>query len=229
MDGILIVDKPSGLTSHDVVLKVRKKIRQQKVGHTGTLDPVATGVLVIVIGRATKYVRYLTNQDKLYRVRLRLGLRTDTGDIEGQIIEEKPAGKIPQSLIEEVFLKFKGEVLQVPPMVSAKKYRGKPLYKYARKGVVVPRSPKKVFIQDINVEKVNLPEIDFTVHCSKGTYIRTLCEDIGNALGTGGCAVEIRRLRSGPFGIEQAIKLDRFLSMERQEIEKILLPSEVWI
>lgn len=226
MDGIIIIDKPQWLTSHDVVLKLRKKINQQRIGHAGTLDPIATGVLVLVLGKATKLVPRLINQDKEYEVTLTLGLKTDTGDIMGKIIEKKEVKNIDESIIREVFSKFQGQLSQIPPMVSAKKYKGKPLYKYARQGKIIPRTPKQIYIYSIALNEINLPEISFRVHCSKGTYIRTLCEDIGDAIGPGACANKIRRTKSGPFTIEMAVELDKLLSLDIEGIKRHLITPE---
>lgn len=220
MDGILIIDKPKGLTSHDVVLEVRRKIGQQKVGHTGTLDPIATGVLILALGKTTKLVPKLTNQDKEYRVTSTFGIKTDTGDITGKIINNKEVGDIDTSKIKTVFSKIKGPLMQTPPMVSAKKHKGQPLYKYARQGKIVPRKPKQIYIYEINLNSINLPEISFVVHCSKGTYIRTLCEEVGEKLGTYACASQIRRTKNGPFTIDQAITLDEFLNLDLKQIEE---------
>lgn len=223
MDGLLIIDKPKDITSHDAVLQVRKKICQQKVGHTGTLDPMATGVLVLALGRATKLVSKLTNEDKEYEVTFTLGIKTDTGDITGKILEKKEVGSIDLSEIKTAFSRFQGPLLQTPPMVSAKKHKGKPLYKYARQGKIIPRSPKQIHIYKIEFIAANLPEISFKVHCSKGTYIRTLCEDIGEGLDTCACASKIRRTRNGHFSIEMSIPLSEFMNLDLEDIEKRII------
>lgn len=223
MDGILIINKPQWLTSHDVVLKLRKKLGQQKIGHAGTLDPIATGVLVLVLGKATKQVTKLINQDKSYDVTLVFGIKTDTGDITGKILDKKEVKDIDISKIKEIFNKFQGQLMQTPPMVSAKKYKGKPLYKYARQGKIIPRAPKQIYIYSITLNEIKLPEISFSVHCSKGTYIRTLCEDIGEIIGLGACANRIHRTKSGPFTIEMAIDLDKILTYDTEEIKKHLI------
>jgi tRNA pseudouridine55 synthase len=223
MDGILIIDKPQWLTSHDVVLKLRKKTGQQKIGHAGTLDPLATGILVMVLGNATKLVPKLINHDKTYEVCMTLGLKTDSGDITGKTIKKDEVENIDSSKLEKAFIKFTGEIDQTPPMVSAKKHKGKPLYKYARQGKIIPREPKKINIYSITMHKVEIPEVSFTVDCSKGTYIRTLCEDIGDFLDIGACANKIRRIKSGQFTIEQALPLDTLLSYDTEEIKKHLI------
>ena len=220
MDGILIIDKPKGLTSHDVVLEVRRKIGQQQVGHTGTLDPIATGILILALGRATKLASKLTNQDKEYEVKLTLGIKTDSGDITGKILKHKEIHNVNISEIKKSLSKFQGPLFQIPPMVSAKKYKGQPLYKYARQGKTVPRSPKQIHIYKLELHNINIPEISFSVHCSKGTYIRTLCEDIGCDLNTLGCASWIRRIKNGQFTIDQAITLDKFLNLDLEQIKE---------
>lgn len=223
MDGILIVDKPQWLTSHDVVLKLRQKLGQQKIGHAGTLDPMATGLLVLVLGKTTKLVSKLINQDKVYEVTLILGIKTDSGDITGKILKKNEIQDIDISKIEKVFGRFQGQLAQTPPMISAKKYKGRPLYKYARQGKIIPRAPKQIHIYSLSLGEIKLPEISFSVHCSKGTYIRTLCEDIGDAIGPDACANKIRRLKSGPFTIEMATPLDKLLSYDIEEIKKLCL------
>ena len=226
MDGLLIIDKPQWLTSHDVVLKLRKKIGQQKIGHAGTLDPLATGVLILVLGKATKIVSKLINQDKVYEVTLMLGISTDTGDITGKITEKQDIQNIDQTLIKNTLNKFQGHLIQTPPMVSAKKYKGRPLYKYARQGQIIPRTAKDIHVYSLVINNINIPEISFTVNCSKGTYIRTLCEDIGKSLGIGACASRIHRTKSGFFNIQQAVTLDKLLSLDMEEIKKHLIPIE---
>lgn len=224
MDGILIIDKPQWLTSHDVVLKLRQKLGQQRIGHAGTLDPIATGVLVLVLGKATKLVPKLINQDKIYEVTLILGVKTDSGDITGKILKKNEIQDIDILKVEEVFGKFHGELVQTPPMISAKKHKGRPLYKYARQGKIIPRAPKQIHIYSLLLGEIKSPEISFSVHCSKGTYIRTLCEDMGESIGPGACANKIRRIKSGPFTIEMATPLDKLLLYDTEDIKKLCLP-----
>lgn len=226
MDGILIVDKPQWLTSHDVVLKLRQKLSQQKIGHAGTLDPIATGVLVLVLGRATKLVPKLINQDKIYEVTMTLGIKTDSGDITGKIIKNQEVQNLDTAKTKDVFTRFTGQLMQTPPMVSAKKHKGRPLYKYARQGKVIPRAPKEIHIYSLTLKEIKIPEVSFSVHCSKGTYIRTLCEDIGDSIGPGACASRIHRVKSGPFSIEMAEPLDKLLSYDTEEIRKHLVYHE---
>lgn len=187
MDGIIIINKPQNCTSHDVVYKV-KKIFNQKVGHTGTLDPMATGVLPLLVGKGTLCSKYLINHDKTYEVELELGKKTDTGDIEGNVVEEKEVDVNILNLenVKKALKTFLGKQEQMPPMYSAIKVNGKKLYEYARKGQKVEIEPRKIEILNINLLNIdkNSKTIYFTVHCSKGTYIRSLCEDIANRLGT---------------------------------------------
>lgn len=187
MDGIIIINKPQNCTSHDVVYKV-KKIFNQKVGHTGTLDPMATGVLPLLVGKGTLCSKYLINHDKTYEVELELGKKTDTGDLEGNIVEEKEIdiNKLNSEQVEEILKTFLGKQEQMPPMYSAIKINGKKLYEYARKGQKVEVEPRKIEIFEINLLNIEKESktIHFKVHCSKGTYIRSLCEDIAKRLGT---------------------------------------------
>ncbi len=212
MNGILIVDKPLGKTSFDMVRDVRKKYNIKKVGHIGTLDPMATGVLAILIGEATKLSDYLVEHDKEYIATLCMGEKRDTGDSEGKIIEEKPApGNLSKENLTEILYSFKGESMQIPPMYSAIKINGEKLYDLARKGIKVERKPRKINIYDIELLEFNGKEIKFRVVCSKGTYIRSLCEDIAEKLNTLGYMKELKRTRIGNFKIEDTGK---FIDLE---------------
>lgn len=208
MDGILIINKPAGITSHDVVDIIRRRFNIRRVGHAGTLDPMATGVLVILIGKATKTSIAFMQDDKEYVATLFLGKRTDTQDSSGRVIEERPIDGLYIDSIKRTFNSFLGEIEQIPPMVSAKKYKGKKLYQLARKGKSVPRGSRKIKIHEIELLDCNLPEVAFRVRCSKGTYIRTLCEDIGKALGYPAHMSGLVRTMSGRFSLEQALNLD---------------------
>ncbi len=208
MDGILVIDKPTGPTSHDVVSAVRKILKEKKVGHTGTLDPMATGVLPLVLGNATKLARYLSGGDKTYRATITLGIRTNTLDAVGDVIETKPVNVDP-STIPGVLAQFVGNIEQLPPMYSAKKMEGKRLYELARQGIEIERETKHVKIYTITMLRCELPEIEFDVSCSVGTYVRTLAEDIGLALGCGAHLSKLSRLKAGPFSLEQAISLEQ--------------------
>ena len=212
MDGIIVVNKPKEFTSNDVVCKV-KRILKEKVGHTGTLDPNATGVLPLLIGKGTLLSKYLINHDKKYEAVIKLGIKTDTADIEGKIIEEKEIDKnsLLKENIEKVFESLIGEQKQVPPMYSAIKINGKKLYEYARSGKEVEIKPRKINLYSLVLNNINEKEneLTFTVECSKGTYIRTLCENIAEKLNTVGYMKELKRLQVGAFKIEDSITLEK--------------------
>ena len=211
MDGILIINKPQGRTSHDIVSKV-KRIVGNKVGHTGTLDPNATGVLPLLIGKGTLCSQYLMEHDKIYEVVLKLGIKTDTADIEGNIIEEKDVvlETLNRQNVLNILNSFLGRQQQIPPMYSAIKVNGKKLYEYARKGQTIEIAPRNIEIYKCDLKQINLKEkeICFTVHCSKGTYIRSLCEDIASKLGTVGYMKNLNRIKVGKFDIEQSITIE---------------------
>ena len=207
MNGVVVIDKRPGMTSHDVVLDVRKVSGVKKAGHTGTLDPLATGVLPVCIGEATKLVPFLVSATKDYRVSMLLGVRTDTLDIEGAVLEEKKPQVTDQS-IEDALRGFLGRIEQIPPRYSAIKVRGKALYKWARQGIVVDPPPRMVEIYRLTVEEVSLPYVTFSMSCSGGTYVRTLCADAGDLLGCGACVAGLRRTRSGIFFEAAAIVMD---------------------
>lgn len=209
--GVLLVDKPAGWTSHDVVAFVRKKFAFKKVGHAGTLDPMATGLLIILVEAYTKKSIRFSDYDKDYVARLCLGAESDTGDKEGRITRKRNwrlcAGSMKD--VEEGFAFFRGEIHQVPPMYSAKKIKGKKLYELARKGITVKREPKQVSIKELKVLDAALPYVNFYVRCSKGTYIRQLAHDIGEKIGCGAHLVSLRRTKIGPFNIERAAPFDK--------------------
>ena len=206
MDGLINIYKEKGFTSHDVVAKMRGILHMKKIGHTGTLDPDATGVLPVCIGKGTRLCSLLENHDKTYETVLLLGKETDTQDISGKILSEKPVC-VKEEEVRQVLERFHGTVLQVPPMYSARKIKGKKLYEYAREGKVIEREARPVQIDELCVLNMALPRIKLRVSCSKGTYIRTLCHDIGQVLGCGGCMEELVRTRVGNFKIEHAITL----------------------
>ena len=243
-NGILIVDKPAGWTSQDVAAKLRGVFHEKRVGHGGTLDPMATGVLPIFIGRATRAVPFFEHADKVYEATLRLGLVTDTQDITGRTIEERPVD-ITLEQLEAVLASFRGEIEQIPPMYSAIKVNGQKLYALARKGREVERAARPVTIFGLEVlDEVNTGnafplggrcrgeavtdegtlDLPLRIHCSKGTYVRTLCHDIGAALGCGGCMAALRRTRAGRYGLEQAHTLDEILAAP--DPEALLLPVD---
>lgn len=209
MDGIIVINKEKEYTSHDVVAKLKKKLNISKVGHTGTLDPNATGVLPILIGKGTKFSKYLINHDKIYEVELELGKKTDTADIEGKVIEEKEVDEeyVNKNLLQ-VLESFIGKQEQMPPMYSAIKKNGKKLYEYARAGEKVEIEARKIEIYKIDLNKYNKNIISFVVSCSKGTYIRSLCEDIAEKLNTVGYMKNLKRLQVGEFNIRDAVYID---------------------
>lgn len=208
MEGVIVVNKPPGITSHDVVGFIRRKFKMRRVGHAGTLDPLATGVLVMLLGRSTKLFDRFVAFDKSYRATLRLGTKTTTADIMGQVIEEKPFSGITRSRVEEVFRGFVGDIEQKPPMVSAVKHKGQRLYKIAREGKSVERTARKVRVDEVRLLSFALPEVEFFMACSKGTYVRQLAEDVGEVLGCGACISQIERTKVGPFDIKDAVKLE---------------------
>ena len=208
MDGILVVNKPSGITSHDVVDRVRRRFGIKRVGHAGTLDPMATGVMVLMIGCATKLASSFIDNDKEYIATLFLGQRTDTQDSTGKVIEEKDFDGLHIDGVKKVLVSFLGQRKQIPPMLSAKKHKGKKLYQLARKGKSVLRAPCNIKIHEIELLDFRPPEIVFRVKCSKGTYIRTLCEEIGDALGYPSHMSALLRSRSGKFSLGEAHNLD---------------------
>ncbi len=209
-NGILIIDKPADITSHDVVDVVRRKLNMRQVGHAGTLDPLATGVLVILLGSATKLFNKFSSCDKAYTATMTLGLITDTADIRGKVLQQKPWSHIHVDQIDSVFKEFVGEIDQVPPMVSALKHNGKRLYQLAREGVEVKREARKVKIYSLSLLHIQPPNVQFALECSKGTYVRKIAEDAGNLLGCGACISQIHRTKVGRFDVSQAVKLEDF-------------------
>ena len=227
-DGVLLVDKAGGMTSHDVVALVRRRLQIRKVGHCGTLDPIATGLLLITIGRGTKVQDLLMSEDKEYSGTMLLGKTTDTQDSAGVVLEERPVPELDEATMRATFEKFTGDFYQVPPMVSAIKHGGVPLYKLARQGKTVEREPRLVHVYRYSIDRIALPEIDFTVLCSKGFYVRTYAHDIGEALGCGAHLKGLRRTKSGRFSAEGAITVDELREKEPVEIlDRILTLPEV--
>ncbi|MBE5900632.1 MAG: tRNA pseudouridine(55) synthase TruB [Lachnospiraceae bacterium] len=206
LDGIIVIDKEPGYTSHDVVAKMRGICGQKKVGHTGTLDPDATGVLPICLGKGTKVSGLLTDSDKVYEAELVLGITTDTLDLSGKILSEREVDFLEEEVKEAIY-SFVGEIFQIPPMYSALKVNGQKLCDLARQGIEVERKPRKVKIYSIDILSMELPKVIIRVACSKGTYIRTLCQDIGDKLGCGGAMGSLRRIRAAGFTLEHAITL----------------------
>ncbi|MBI1987532.1 MAG: tRNA pseudouridine(55) synthase TruB [Nitrospinae bacterium] len=208
MDGILNINKPRGLTSHDVVKRVRRILNIKKVGHAGTLDPEARGVLLVCVGRGTKLVEHLMNLPKLYRGTMRLGIKTDTQDAWGQVIFQGAEPQFTREQLLGVFSEFTGVIQQIPPMFSALKHQGRRLYDLARQGIQVERQPRQVQIRALRLLEVSGSLVDFEVECSRGTYVRTLCSDIGDRLGCGAHLSRLERIRVGPFALEEALTLE---------------------
>lgn len=222
MNGILIVDKPKGITSHGVVDFIRRKFSVKKVGHAGTLDPRACGLLVMLLGNFTRKSCQFMNDDKEYDVILKLGIRKDTQDSEGKVISEADYRHLTREDIKKVFSQFKGKKKQLPPMFSAVRYKGRKLYELARKGKVVERTPRSIEIYKLEISYIELPYVSFRAHCSKGTYIRQLCSDIGDKLGCGAYMHYLRRIRSGRFSISDAVTLKELGDMDRGSLRRYI-------
>jgi len=206
--GLLLVSKPGNMTSHDIVDFVRRKLGTRRVGHAGTLDPLAEGLLIVLVGKYTKLFPKFVNFDKEYLGVLKLGEITTTGDCEGEVVKKEDYSYVTEDKIREVFPTFEGEIEQVPPMVSAVRVGGKRLYSLARKGITVARNARRINIYSLTILKIDLPFVEFCVRCSKGTYVRKLAEDIGERLGCGAHIIKIKRLSIGKFKLEDAVKLD---------------------
>ncbi len=216
MNGIVIIDKPQGWTSQDVTARLRRVFNTRRIGHGGTLDPMATGVLPVFVGRATRGVEFFEHAEKTYETLLRLGITTDTEDISGTVLTEQDAF-VTGEMLEEVLKHFRGEIMQVPPMYSALKINGQKLVDLARKGKTVERQPRPITIHELTVLGFEAEGIRLRVRCSKGTYIRTLCKDIGEALGCGGCMAELRRVQAGEYTIGEAVPLMDLLETQNPE------------
>lgn len=226
MNGILLIDKEPDWTSNDVVAKLKGILHQRRIGHSGTLDPMATGLLVVFVGRATRAVEFAEGHDKRYLASLRLGIDTDTQDTSGTVLERRPVS-VTRDELEAALNNFKGELEQIPPMYSAIKHKGRPLYEIARKGGQVERKARKITVYDISVTGEQEGDYLLDIRCSKGTYVRTLCHDLGQALGCGGCMSSLRRVEAGQFKVENAYKLCRvqeYADMDRAE--ELLLPVD---
>lgn len=228
INGIIVINKPKEYTSHDVVAKVKKILNIKKVGHTGTLDPNATGVLPLLLNTGTKLSKYLIEHDKEYEVTLELGIKTDTADIEGNVIKKEEVNWKKLNDIEETLNTFLGEQTQIPPIYSAIKVNGKKMYEYARSGQNINIEPRNIQIYEIELQKIDKQknEINFRVHCSKGTYIRSLCEDIAQRLGTIGYMKELTRTKVGNFTINEAVKIEEIENNKEQIIKEKLISIE---
>ncbi len=216
MNGIVIVDKPQGWTSQDVTARLRRVFSTRRIGHGGTLDPMATGVLPVFVGRATRAVEFFEHAEKTYEATLRLGMKTDTQDITGTVLEERPVTVTEQDILN-VLPAFRGEILQIPPMYSALKVNGQKLYDLARKGKEVERQPRPITVHELELLHFDGQDARIRVRCSKGTYIRTLCEDMGEKLGCLGCMAALRRTRAGEYTVEKAVPLQTLLDAENPE------------
>ena len=226
MNGILLIDKEPDWTSNDVVAKLKGMLHQRRVGHSGTLDPMATGLLVVFVGRATRAVEFAEGHDKRYLASLRLGLVTDTQDISGTVLERREAS-VTRGELEAALEAFKGEQEQLPPMYSAIKHKGRPLYEIARKGGEVERKPRKITVYDMRLIGEDRGDYLLDIRCSKGTYVRTLCHDLGHALGCGGCMSSLRRLEAGGFSVDKSHKLSEVQEYaDRGRAEELLLPVD---
>src|SRR5512140_2252303 len=223
LDGVLLFDKPLELSSNIAMQKVRRLFQAEKAGHTGTLDPLATGLLPICFGEATKFTLSLLDADKRYRATIRLGQRTTTGDAEGEIIETRPVA-VDEAQALAALDRFMGEIKQLPPMHSAIKHQGKPLYEYIRNGETVERELRTVFIHELKLERLEGNELEFSVLCSKGTYVRTLAEDISEVLGCGGHLIALRRTGIGEFSLEKAYTLKQLEEMNELQRDACMMP-----
>lgn len=225
LDGVLLFDKPLHLSSNTALQKVRRLFQAEKAGHTGTLDPLATGLLPVCFGEAAKFSSVLLDAGKTYRAWIRLGQTTTTGDAEGEIISTSPV-EVGEEQVLDVLQRLTGEIEQLPPMHSALKHQGKPLYEYIRKGETVEREPRRVTIYELALEHFAGSELRITVHCSKGTYVRTLAEDIGRLLGCGAHLQGLRRLATGPFQLDEAYTLEQLEGMDPEQRDTCLLPLD---
>ena len=228
INGVIVVNKPQNWTSHDCVAVVRRVIGVKRVGHTGTLDPMATGVLPVCVGTAARINEYLDYDTKTYDCVMKLGIITDTLDIWGEVLEERPVPDMDEAVIAETIMGFTGEISQIPPKYSALKVAGKKLYEYARAGQEVEIKPRKINIKHISVNNIDLEnkEISFTVECSKGTYIRSLCADIGEKLGCGACMSGLVRTKTGVFTLDDAVDIEAVKKMSREELVSKLFPTD---
>jgi tRNA pseudouridine55 synthase len=227
LSGLLVVNKKTKMTSHDVVERLRRMLKSKKIGHAGTLDPNASGILLACLGKATKIAGFLTEYDKEYEAVIQLGVTTDTYDEEGRVIQIKDDLKISEEEVKKTVESFKGVIWQTPPLYSAIKQKGKKLYEYARAGQKVERNKRKVFIKDIQVLDINLPYVKIRVNCSKGTYIRSLAHDIGEKLGCGAHLFSLCRTKAGPFQLKGALDLEAIEKIQSEgKIEDFLIPIE---
>ena len=224
IEGVLLVDKPSGMTSHDVVYRLRRKLQIQRIGHAGTLDPMATGLLVMLIGKATRISQYLISVDKVYEGEITLGSTTNSQDAEGEVMESRPVPPLTEAELRDTMKTFLGDQYQTPPMFSAIKIGGVPLYKMARQGEEIEREPRFIRVAAFELLSLALPKLTFRLDCTKGTYVRTVAHDLGAKLGCGAHLSALRRTGSGKFNIGQCTTLDAIQDLSLSEIEKRLIP-----
>jgi tRNA pseudouridine55 synthase len=224
IEGVLLVDKPPGMTSHDVVSRLRRMLQFKRIGHAGTLDPMATGLLVMLVGKATRISQYLISADKIYEGKLTLGVTTNSQDAEGEVMETRPVPPLTEAEVRAAMQGFLGDQYQTPPMFSAIKLGGVPLYKLARQGEEVEREPRFIRISRFELLEFSPPRLTFRLDCTKGTYVRTIAHDLGQKLGCGAHLSALRRTGSGNFTIARCTPLDRLETMTLPEIEKLLIP-----
>ncbi len=228
IDGVLLLDKPVGLTSNAALQKAKRLYRAEKAGHTGTLDPFATGLLPLCLGEATKFSQFLLDADKAYLADIRLGVRTSSGDLDGEVIAERPI-QVDEAGLRQALVRFTGDIEQVPPMHSALKHAGRPLYEYARQGIEIERKARRVRVHALELVAFTGDGCQVRVHCSKGFYVRALADDLGEVLGCGAHLVGLRRLASGAFQLEQAVTLEALADMDEAARDALLLPPDVLI
>jgi tRNA pseudouridine55 synthase len=225
-EGILLIDKPKGITSHDVVDRVRHKLHMKRIGHAGTLDPMATGLVIILVGKATKASQFLMGLDKVYEGTIKLGQSTNTHDAEGEVTKERPVPALTEADVLKFMKAFEGDQYQTPPMFSAKKKEGVPLYKLARKGKEVEREARIIHVSSFELDEWRAPDmIDFTMACTKGTYVRTIANDLGEKIGCGAHLTALNRTDIEKFRIEDSLPLDEFENLDSPEIRRILIPQ----
>ncbi|MBS0664364.1 MAG: tRNA pseudouridine(55) synthase TruB [Verrucomicrobia bacterium] len=224
LEGVLLVDKPPAHTSHDVVARLRRKLNMKRIGHAGTLDPMATGLLIMLIGKATRISQYLISLDKEYEGTIELGRTTDSQDADGEVVETRPVPPLTEAEARQAMQGFLGDQYQTPPMYSAIKIGGVPLYKSARKGEEVAREPRFIRVMNFDLTRFALPQLDFRLRCTKGTYVRTIAHDLGQRLGCGAHLSALRRTATDRFHISQALTLDAIEALSLPEIERRLIP-----
>ena len=224
LEGVLLVDKPTEHTSHDVVARLRRKLNMRRIGHAGTLDPMATGLMILLIGKATRISQYLISLDKEYEGTIELGKVTDSQDAQGEVLETRPVPPLTESEVRTTITGFLGDQYQMPPMYSAIKIDGVPLYKSARKGVEIEREPRFIRVMSFDLLRFSLPHLDFRLRCTKGTYVRTIAHDLGQKLGCGAHLSALRRTATDKFNISQALTLDQIEALSIPDIERRLIP-----